>query len=73
MARAAEPLFCHTCGTFIRPGTHGIHAPRYGEGPQGSYEDETVSGVQAVMSVVLAIAGLGILFLVAAMLVARMR
>ena len=43
------------------------------QGPQGTYGDESVSGVRAVMSVVLAIAGLGILFLVAGMLVMRMR
>jgi hypothetical protein len=67
---AARMLWCTTCGEYVRPGTHGIHAMRFtaGTDPHLGRAPET-SSAAVVAVLVLVIAGSGVLLLVSAMLV----
>jgi hypothetical protein len=57
---AVRGIWCSTCGTYIRPGTHGIHAMNYGDGArQAPPRTPEIGGAQAVAFVVMLVAGLG--------------
>jgi len=57
---AARGIWCSTCGTYIRPGTHGIHAINYGDGaPRTPSRAPEIGDAQAVAFVVMLAAGLG--------------
>lgn len=56
---AARAIWCHTCGEYVRPGSHGIHPPRYGRGPANDPPDDDVSAWRAVAIVVALFAGIG--------------
>ena len=46
---AANRIWCHTCGEYIRPGTHGIHVSCYGRGAQSPpSQDGEIGDAQAV-------------------------
>lgn len=63
---AARGHWCVTCGTYIRPGTHGIHEMPYGEGARAEPEDTGIGNAHAVALVVTLIAGfVGGVFLIA--------
>jgi hypothetical protein len=49
--------WCVTCGDYIRPGTHGVHEMRYGQGALRAREPEVVSDAAAVLIVLLKIVG----------------
>ena len=71
----ARGTWCHTCGTYVRPGTHGIHAMTLGGGALRSgsrppSDDAPVGGAHAIVLVLMLIAGfVAAVFLVAAWLV----
>jgi hypothetical protein len=59
---AASPIWCQTCGAYIRPGTHGIHEVRLGADARRASAtasgDAEMSGTRAVLLVVAILAGL---------------
>jgi hypothetical protein len=53
----ASRLWCTTCGAYVVPGTHGIHASVYGRGASVASETAPqVSGLRAVAIVVASLA-----------------
>ena len=67
----ARGTWCHTCGTYIRPGTHGIHAMTFGGGASRPPSDDApIGGAHAIVLVLMLIAGfVAAVFLVVAWLV----
>ena len=69
---AARPIWCTTCGDYVRPGTHGIHPMRYTAGAEPSVEEEpATSSAAVVLLIVLAMAGCGALLLASAAMLLR--
>jgi hypothetical protein len=58
-AASARAIWCHTCGEYVRPGSHGIHETRYGSGPANEPPAEDVTSAHAVALVVAMFAGIG--------------
>lgn len=57
---SSRAIWCHTCGEYVRPGSHGIHPLRYGRGPANDPPADDVTSVHAVVVVVAIIAGVGL-------------
>ena len=69
----ARPIWCTTCGEYVRPGTHGIHPMRPGGGAEPlPDEPPEASALAVVLTIVLVIAGAGVLLVAWAALILRM-
>ena len=69
---AVRPIWCTTCGDYVRPGTHGIHTMRFTAGAEPSADDEPATNNAAVvLLIVLAMAGSGALLIASAAMLLR--
>jgi hypothetical protein len=68
---SARAIWCHTCGEYVPPGSHGIHPARYGRGPANEPPAEEVTSLHAVALVVAIFAGIGFTILLVVLWVSR--
>lgn len=68
---ASERNWCHTCGSYVQLGTHGLHDSRYGRGPSEERPPEAVGAAEAVGIVLVVVVGSGFLLFLLFMALTR--